>query len=284
MKKKFVFGVAAVTAACFLASGCSVFMHHHTYDNDYSYDETYHWYAATCGHDEVKRKEEHFFEDDVCVYCYYERDHVHLFDEENWDYDFTSHWHPQICGHFEQRLGIANHNIVNGACECGFAFTQGLAYEEYEDGYMVTGAGDADDEAEIIIPTEYNGKPVLKIDAYAFERSRVTRIILPESITKLAQKAFANIVNVNEIILPKSLGFIDAQVFSSSSNLKVVTINNPETELIGMWAFSGCSDLVIINFNGTKEQWEAVQKLPEWDSDTGNYTVYCTDGQIAKQV
>ena len=35
-------------------------VHEHTYDDKLSYDDLYHWYAATCEHDsEVKDKEEH---------------------------------------------------------------------------------------------------------------------------------------------------------------------------------------------------------------------------------
>lgn len=40
--------------------------------------------------------------------------------------------------------------------------------------------------------------------------------------------------------------------------------------------------LTTITYNGTKEQWKALSKPDIWDTDTGNYTVYCTDGTIAK--
>ena len=39
--------------------------HEHTFSNEYTFDETYHWYAATCGHDVVSGKERHSFEDVV---------------------------------------------------------------------------------------------------------------------------------------------------------------------------------------------------------------------------
>ncbi|MBQ6731164.1 MAG: endonuclease [Bacilli bacterium] len=39
--------------------------HEHTFSNEYSSDATYHWYAATCGHDVVKGKERHSFKDEV---------------------------------------------------------------------------------------------------------------------------------------------------------------------------------------------------------------------------
>ena len=40
--------------------------HEHTFANLYSKDETYHWYAATCEHEnEVKDKAEHNFDEGV---------------------------------------------------------------------------------------------------------------------------------------------------------------------------------------------------------------------------
>ena len=39
--------------------------HEHTFSSEYTYDETYHWHAATCGHDVVSGKERHSFEDVV---------------------------------------------------------------------------------------------------------------------------------------------------------------------------------------------------------------------------
>ena len=32
----------------------------------------------------------------------------------------------------------------------------------------------------------------------------------------------------------------------------------------------------------TLEQWNAIEKGVDWDLDTADYTIYCTDGQIAK--
>jgi hypothetical protein len=47
-------------------------------------------------------------------------------------------------------------------------------------------------------------------------------------------------------------------------------------------AFTSCSSLASIHFGGTKDQWAAISKDSYWDLSTGNYTVYCTDGEIAK--
>ncbi|MCI8435901.1 MAG: hypothetical protein HFK10_08130 [Clostridia bacterium] len=46
--------------------------HTHTFSETLSYDETHHWYAATCEHaDEVKDKAAHIMQGDACTVCAY---------------------------------------------------------------------------------------------------------------------------------------------------------------------------------------------------------------------
>ena len=49
---------------------------------------------------------------------------------------------------------------------------------------------------------------------------------------------------------------------------------------VGSSAFENYSSLTSINYNGTKEQWNAISKGSDWNIYTGNYTIYCTDGTI----
>ncbi len=69
--------------------------------------------------------------------------------------------------------------------------------------------------------------------------------------------------------------------FSGCSGLTSITIPD-SVKSISDSAFSDCSGLTSINYNGTKAQWSAITKRTEWNSDTGNYTIYCTDGTISK--
>ncbi|MFR0769923.1 MAG: hypothetical protein ACLSHO_10315 [Dysosmobacter sp.] len=44
--------------------------HSHSYADAWSYDDTYHWHAATCGHNVVSGKAEHTYgEDHKCTVC-----------------------------------------------------------------------------------------------------------------------------------------------------------------------------------------------------------------------
>jgi hypothetical protein len=46
--------------------------------------------------------------------------------------------------------------------------------------------------------------------------------------------------------------------------------------------FEKCTALKDIFYGGTQAQWNALTKGDNWDSNTGAYTIHCTDGDIAK--
>ena len=94
--------------------------HTHTWESEWSNDDTDHWHASSCGHD-LKDKAAHIYDDGfvekpatdaengliiyTCVYCgYYYEDvltpttHIHSY-SDGWTYDEESHWHATLCGH-----------------------------------------------------------------------------------------------------------------------------------------------------------------------------------------
>jgi hypothetical protein len=78
-----------------------------------------------------------------------------------------------------------------------------------------------------------------------------------------------------------SVTSIGYEAFSGCSGLTIITIPDSVTS-IGKWAFYSCSALTDITFNGTMEQWNAISKGDDWNSDTGAYTIHCTNGDINK--
>ena len=101
------------------------------------------------------------------------------------------------------------------------------------------------------------------------------------SVTSIGDGAFYNCRRLTSVTIPDSVTSIGSSAFSDCSRLTSVTIGNKVTS-IDVYAFSGCSGLKRINFNGTKAQWNAIKKGDCWRDNTGDFTVYCTDGTLSK--
>ena len=111
--------------------------------------------------------------------------------------------------------------------------------------------------------------------------SGLTSVTIPDSVTSICRRAFYGCSGLTSVTIPDSVTSIGSGAFSGCSGLTSVTIPDSVTS-IGQSAFSGCSGLTTINFQGTKVQWQAIVKSINWDADTGEYTVICTDGTISK--
>ena len=74
-------------------------VHTHTYSEDWSFDDTNHWYAADCGCENEKSNiapHEDADNDSVCDVCSWDYDHEHTY-ASNWSSDEESHWHVVTC-------------------------------------------------------------------------------------------------------------------------------------------------------------------------------------------
>lgn len=180
-----------------------------------------------------------------------------------------------------------------------------LAFSLNADGksYSVVGRGNCT-AMDIGIPEIYNGLPVTGIGGYAFQRSQLTSITIPDSVTSIGQGAFSNCTELKKVTLGKGIDSIEHKVFFNCLKLTSITIPDGVTNIdesafslciglsgitipssvtrIGSGAFCGCSSLTDITYNGTKAEWHAIDKGGSWNIDTGDYTVHCTDGDIAK--
>lgn len=139
------------------------------------------------------------------------------------------------------------------------------------------------------------------------KNTNLTKITLPNSIVSLGQ-SFQNCTNLSEINLPNWLTSINNQLFFGCSSLTSITIPEGITQ-INFYTFSGCSNLTSvtipigvtsifnmafgnctsltsITYKGTMAQWNSISLTvtdsSSWDKDNGNYTIHCTDGDIAK--
>lgn len=78
---------------------------------------------------------------------------------------------------------------------------------------------------EIVVPSEYDGKPVTVIGKGAFSRCRtLTGITLPEGITTIGDEAFSECNSLVEIAIPDSVTGIGKNVFPWCGSLMTVTV------------------------------------------------------------
>ena len=145
---------------------------------------------------------------------------------------------------------------------------------------------------------------VISIGNYAFRDCAIQSIKLPNSVTSIGTAAFAGCKNLTSIIIPDSvasLGYsafydcsaltsitlsnnissIDKQTFYGCTSLTSITIPTGVTS-IGERAFQDCSNLTSIYFNGTLAQYNAIFNGSNWNKNTGDYTVYCSDVTVSK--
>lgn len=91
-------------------------------------------------------------------------------------------------------------------------------------------------DADVVIPGEIEGKPVVYIGDYAFKDTNVETVIIPDSVTGI-KTAFFACKSLKKVELPDSVTHIASMAFLDCTSLK--EINMPKNLLsIGEYAFS----------------------------------------------
>lgn len=123
--------------------------------------------------------------------------------------------------------GSAGHNFKNGVClKCGDKQkdTEGLTFElnTAGTGYILAGKGSATD-TDIIIPAEYEGKPVTEIKSKAFyDDDTVVRVFIPDSITTVGASAFWSCGQLKTVKIGSGITKINSNAFQFCDNLAKV--------------------------------------------------------------
>lgn len=152
------------------------------------------------------------------------------------------------CDEAETRpVPALGHDYVYGVCtRCGepqpptdsscFTFTEAAG------GYAVAWDQTSQLPGEIVIPGDYNGKPVTQIADYAFDGcSGLKGAVIPGSVTAVGNRAFAG-SGLTGISIPGSVASIGDHAFSDCGDLARVALGSGVAS-IGAFAFSDCVDL-----------------------------------------
>ncbi len=98
------------------------------------------------------------------------------------------------------------------------------------------------------------------------------------SVSRVSNYGYRRIPSEHDGLPVVSIG---DNAFNNNRTMSSVEIPS-SVKSIGAGAFADCGNLMRITFGGTKAEWNAITKGADWDSNTGNYTVYCSDGTITK--
>lgn len=124
---------------------------------------------------------------------------------------------------------------------------------EAGDGYIFTGMGDIF-TSEVVIPSEYNGLPVVAIAEEVFkDNSYIKKVVIPEGVTAVPYNAFSGCNSLVTVVLPSTITEISDYAFENCYSL--ANINVPEgVTRIGSRAFSYCYNLTTITLPSTLNQ------------------------------
>ena len=108
----------------------------------------------------------------------------------------------------------------------------------------ITKYGESD--TVVVIPSKINGVTVETIGHGAFERSAVTSVTIPDSVTAILDRAFANCFQLTNISIPNSVTSIGFSAFEHCTSLKSITLPS-SLNSISEALFSDCSQLTTIH-------------------------------------
>ena len=135
-----------------------------------------------------------------------------------------------------------------------------------------------------------------------FGCSKLENIILPTGIIAIGDSAFTGCSSLTSITLPENLEMIDEYAFANCSKLKSISIPLKITK-IEKYTFSGCTSLRSISFGsnisiiesnaftnsnalsriiyeGTTDQWNAVNTHEDWINENLYIIVVCKNGTV----
>lgn len=98
----------------------------------------------------------------------------------------------------------------------------------------------------VVIPSKINGVTVETIGHGAFENSAVTSVTIPDSVTAILDRAFANCSQLTNISIPNSVKSIGFSAFEHCTSLKSITLPS-SLRSISEALFFGCSQLTTIH-------------------------------------
>lgn len=119
---------------------------------------------------------------------------------------------------------------------------------------------------------------VKEIGYGAFHDYPLSSVVIPDSVEKIGWVAFF-CSKLTSLEIPDSVTYIDSEAFAGSYLLESVVLSGNLTSIPSK-LFENCTSLNSIMFNGTVEQWNALQKGGRWHAAVPATSVICLDGEV----
>lgn len=107
-------------------------------------------------------------------------------------------------------------------------------------------------------------------------------LTLTDGLTEIKSKAFQEFRSLTSIVIPDGVTSIGNQAFASCAELTNITIPKSVVK-IGKQAFNNCKQLTTINYSGTMEEWNIIEKGTQWSKTNASgsvLTIICSDGTV----
>ena len=128
---------------------------------------------------------------------------------------------------------------------------------------------------EVVIPNS-----VTSIGDGAFlDCESLISVVIGDSVASIGFGAFHDCYSLTDVVIGDSVTSIGKRAFAYCSSLTEITIPDSVTS-IGEYAFSWCEGLTSIQFEGTVEQWNAIEKGYDWNYDVPATEVVCSNGVV----
>ena len=114
----------------------------------------------------------------------------------------------------------------------------------------------------------------------AFQNTGLTSVTIPDSVINLGHWVFAACTDLTgHIILPDGISYVPNGIIWDCSNVSSVTIPAGVTEICND-AFYHCTSLETITFEGTVEEWNALDFGGFWHDGVPATEVICSNGTV----
>ncbi len=124
--------------------------------------------------------------------------------------------------------------------------------------------------------------PLISVGYNVFsDCKKLTTVTFTGEKAVIGQSMFGDCTHLSDVTVLAPLNFVGSNAFSGCVSLEVIRLPE-QVGSLDYGAFENCTSLTAIYYGGTVAQWEKVDCRGDWDYNTGAYTVYCTDGTVAK--